>query len=104
MQMPASNLNGNAAGQQNQRIQPEGAWKIERDPVISQALAHQKRAGQGHKKHDEAGEPELNHGEVGARRYASGAATGAFFVVSSARGNVVAPAATGVNYLDFIRD
>src|SRR3989475_3288950 len=103
MQMAPSNLNSNAAGQKNQRIQPEDAWKIERDPVISQALAHQKRAGQGHEEHDDSGESELNHREVGSLRYTWGAA-GAFSVVVSARGNVIAAAATGVNYLDFIRD
>src|SRR5437879_5641814 len=102
-QMPARDLNGNAAGQKNQRVQPEDTRKIECDPIITQSLAHEKRAGQRHEKHDDAGKSKLNDCEVGALRYTGGAA-GAFSLIVAASGNVCPPAATGVNYLDLVCD
>src|SRR5690348_13610373 len=102
MQLPARHLNGDAAGQKNQGIEPENARKIESDPIIPQSFAYQKRARQCHEEHDDAREPELNHGEIGPLRYTVRTAAAAAVIPTG--GNVIASASTGVNYLDVIRD
>src|SRR5438045_3764171 len=101
MQLPARHLNGDAAGQKDQRIEPEDARKIEADPIIAQSFAHQKRTRQRHEEHDDADEPQLNYGEVGPLRYTMRAAV-AVSAIIPAGGNVIAPASTRVNYLDVI--
>src|SRR5579863_8414830 len=90
------------AGQKNQRIHPENARKGERHPIISQPFAHQKRAGQRHKKHNDSGERQLNNGEISPLRRAVGFAAGAVSVVIATGGNIRPAAATGVDYLDLI--
>src|SRR5690242_1262403 len=104
VQITSRRLNGDAARQQNQSIQPKHTRKIERDPVVPQPLAHQQRAGQCHEKHDDAGEPQLNDRKVSALRYTVEAAPGAFSIIIAAGGNVCPAAATRVNYLNFVSD
>src|ERR1700726_1874379 len=54
-ELPDRNLNRNAAGEKRQRVNPDDARQDKRNPVAAQPLAYQKRAGERHEEHDDAG-------------------------------------------------
>src|SRR6185437_6843690 len=58
-------LNRYAAGQQNKGVQEKDPGPTERQPIISESIAHQKRAGKRHEKHNDSSQRKLDRREIG---------------------------------------
>ena len=56
--LASRDLNGRAACEQHQRVQPEDRWQPDRLPIATQPLAHNVGAGQRHEEHQDGGQPQ----------------------------------------------